>query len=298
MIPTLDNYFVKRFKNVLNAILSSVDDKDSETYVINDVLQGYSQDEVESFKNSFCIYKGKAKYPIDVLLSYPNGTTQTKACYVVTRDSGEEDTDNSFLGNTSSNTYGFGRAANGENVVDREAVVIHEPDEKGYYAETKYPILNMISIAEMSSYIDTENFVQGSNKFRLLNCERFVGKEIHVSYIRKDTGIHKDYSSRGVGIPFKESISIDALSNNTTTTRELDTLLKYALIIMRDSGKESNYYQLPAIKMEPLSTLKFDNADSPDSPVYVIKTVIEYATTYQISKDSATKIKDILLKLE
>ena len=83
MIPTVDNYFANRFKKILDAILRSVDDKDNESYVIDEALRGYSDSQRDKFKKAFCYYNGKANQSIDVNYTYPNVTEQANALYVV-----------------------------------------------------------------------------------------------------------------------------------------------------------------------------------------------------------------------
>lgn len=297
MIPTVDNYFASRFKKILDAILRSVSDKDSEFYVIDDVLQGYSKEQRDKFKKSFCYYDGKSQNSIDVNYTYPNVTGQANALYVVSRGSSDENTGS--IGNIMADTTDFGRQANGENTISDEQVII-KADEKGSYAVTKYPILEMVSVKEAdATVIDYDNFESGSNKFRFTDIvdDGFIGYPFHVTYIAKDTGSHKDYTAKSVGYELHEHLDISAISNNVDTVRELDSLLKYILILMRDKGMESNYFQSPKLSSEPLGTLNL-GSNGADSPVYVINTSIEYTTSYIISKDSATRIKDIMLKLE
>lgn len=300
MIPTVDNYFYQRFKKILRAILESVDDKDNESYVIGEALHGYSQDLQDNFKKAFGITKDTSKLPIDVSFSYPNVASQANACYVIKRGKSEENSQLDGIGNqTASGSYG--RPAVGESIVGREKAVIAK-DETGFYVTTSYPILEMLHINEMDdTYLDTDNFKVGSNQFRLTANvnDRFLGSSIHVSYVRQDTGSHKDYYSTPIGYAVKEQVIITSLSNNADTVRELDSILKFALIYMRNNYKESDYYQNPYIHTDPLSLLSLGGKDgeSVSANVYAIDTYVDYDTTYQVSKDSATRIKEIMVSL-
>ena len=297
MIPTVDNYFANRFKKILDAILRSVDDKDNESYVIDEALRGYSDSQRDKFKKAFCYYNGKSNQSIDVNYTYPNVTEQANALYVVSRGSSDENT--GAIGNEMADTSDYGRPANGESTISDEQVVVAK-DDKGTYATTAFPILEMVSITEAdASVMDIDNFEPGSNKFRFTSIidDSFIGEPFHVTYIAKDTGIHSEYSSKAVGYELHEHLDVSAISSNVDIVRELDSLLKYILILMRDKGIESNYFQNPKLSSEPLGTLSLGNSGA-DSPVYVINTSIEYTTSYIISKDSATRIKKIMLELE
>lgn len=297
MIPTVDNYFQQRFTEILHAILKSVDDKYNEPYVIDEALHGYSDKQRDKFKEAFCISDNKQKKPIDVSFAYPNTTAQADALYVVSRGTSEEI--DGGIGNTMADTNKSGRQGVGENVAQEEAI-IQEPDEDGYYALTKYPILEMVSIVEGDrSVINYEKFKSGTNKFRLTDFigSGFVGKPVHVSYVIKDNNARKDDFVRSVGYGMREHLEVSAVSTNLDTVRELDSILKYSLAFMRDSGVESNYYQNPKISSQPLGTLDLGNGGA-DSNVYVITTNIEYTTSYIISDGSTTTIKNIMLKLK
>jgi hypothetical protein len=295
MIPTVDNYFVSRFKKILRAILTSVDDKGTEPYIIDEALHGYSKSVRDKFKKAYAIKNNKSALPIDVWFSYPDVTSQTKACYVVTRGSSSEDVDADGIGNFTGDTSEFGRSIVGENISTERSVL--QKDEQGFYIPTAYPILSVIGIDNLDfASIDSDNTISGSNQIRLFSyvvSDNLIGTPMQVSYVIKDTGIHKDYNSTNIGYAMTEDIVISSLSDNADTTRELDSLLKFILIYMRDNGKESNYYQLPTIKSEPLGTP--DIGGKADSNIYIINTTVTYKTTYQVSRDSATRIKDIII---
>lgn len=300
MIPTVDNYFYRRFKKILSAILDSVDDKDNESYVIGEALHGYSKELQDNFKKAFCTTNGKSKLPIDVSFSYPNVASQANACYVIKRGSSSENSQFGGIGNQTASGSN-GRPAVGESLIGREEAVIAE-DDTGFYVTTQYPILQMLHVEEMDdTYLDTDYFKVGSKQFRLTDnlSKQFVGCHVHVSYVEQDTGSHKNYYSSPVGYAVKEQVIITSLSNNADTARELDSILKFALIYMRDNYRESDYYQNPTIKSDPLSLLNLGGKDgeSTSANVYAIDTYIDYDTTYQVSKDSATRIKEIMFSL-
>lgn len=294
MIPTVDNYFVHRFKKILSAILNSVNDKDTEAYVIDEALHGYSETAREAFKKAYCIKNNKQKLPIDVLFSYPASPQQTKACYVVVRGASSENQDSGSIGNLTGGSQNIGRSAIGENIADEVGILAK--DDIGFYIDTKFPILDMYNVEELdATCLDNENFERGSHKFRLASPVLFdsnIGQPLHITYVIQDTGVHKNYAGITVGYAMTEELVISAVSSNADTVRELDSLLKYILIYMRDSGLESNYYQLPKIKSDSLSELDFSK--QADSKVYIINTTVTYETTYQVSKDSATRIKEIM----
>lgn len=298
MIPTVDNYFASRLKKILRAILTSVDNKDTEPYLIDEALRGYSEVARAKFKKAYAIKNDKQALPIDVWFSYPDVTSQTKACYVITRGSNEEDSELGGIGNQTGGSRNWGRNASGEDVANETGVLAK--DDIGYYIQTNAPILEMIHVEELDgTALDYTNFELGSNKFRLNNTvltDTYLGYPFHISYIVQDTGSHKDYAGITIGYAMKEEVVISALSDNADTTRELDSLLKFILIYMRDSSKESSYYQIPSIHSDALGVPDFGN--NADSNIYVINTTVTYETTYQVSKDSATRINNILFSLK
>lgn len=298
MVPAVDAYFANKFEKILRAILKSVDNKDTETYLIDEALQGYTKREKDMFKKAYAVKDDKSALPIDVRLSYPDVTGQTLASYVITRGSAAEDTSLGGIGNDTGGSRNIGRSATGENISNEYSGITK--DEYGYYVKTEYPILEMLGVSNLDgSSMDKENLEIGSNKFRLNNPllnDEYLGIPIHISYVIQDSGGHKDYAGTTAGYAMTEDVIISSLGNNALITRELDSLLKFILIYMRDSGRESNYYQVPNIKSEPLGLL--DLGKEADSNIYTINTTVTYKTTYQISKDSATRIKDIEFSLK
>lgn len=298
MIPVIDSYFAGRFKKNLNAILESVDDKDREHYLLGEILQGYGEDAAKKFENAYGIKNGTANQEVSVYLAYPDSTQQTNACYVITRGSSEESSELGGLGNSMSDGNELGRTDSYYNMSSDEPAVIQHDDD-GYFMETQYPILEIRSIKETDrSMIDFDSFEKGSNRVPLISIfdPSFVGKMFHVTYEKQDTGSHKDMGNYMVGYSAQESIVISSLSNNADTARELDSVLKFILINMREGGKESNYFQLPHIKSEPLSLVNLK--EDGDSPIYVIDTTVTYTTNYSVSKDSATRINNIIYHLK
>lgn len=297
MIPTIDNYFCNRFKKILSAILSSVDDEDTEHYLIDEALHGYSPSAISKFKKAYAIKDNKSALPIDVLFSYPDGTKQSKGCYVITRGGTSEDSALGSIGG-SINSGESGRQSAGENIANEVGTL--KKDSTGYYIDTENPILEMISIKEMdNSNLDRDNLEIGSKKFRLTSDilqDIYLGENFTISYLIQDTGSHKDYANKIMGYVVKEDLVISALSDNADTTRELDTLLKFILIYMRYDPSESNYYQIPEIKSEPLGTVDYEKGV--EGSIYIINTTLTYTTTYSVSKDSATRISDILVNLK
>lgn len=302
MVPVVDNYFATRFIKILRAILRSVDDEDSEPYLIDEVLRGYSSKDKDAFKKAFAIKQTASqadkekKLPIDVRFSYPTDPQQTVACYAITRGTVNEE--DFFIGNAQNNSSELGREDSYEGVSSNEGGAV-EKDEIGYFVRTKAPILQMLSINEMdATYLDEDNFTVGDNKFRITSNlnDMFLGSLVHVTYVKQDTGSHKDYASKVNGYSVTEELNIATLSNNATTVRELDSLLKFILVYMRDDGVESNFYRNARVKSDAMDIVSFSE-DSPDY-IYRISTTLTYGTDYTVSKDSATRIKNIMLNFE
>lgn len=283
MQTTLEKY--------LSAILNSVGTED-EPYIIDTALQGYEDGTADKFKQAFGLYNGKHKLPIDVLLgTYPDVKSQVNAVYSIQRSHATEDTENGSIGIDSSNGNSVGRAETGESNITESLVV--KQDDNGYYVTTSNRVVEIIGVDETSNnLIDFEHTGLPDSEIRLTNLfGNILGKTYTFSYVAGDTGYRKDYGGMVKGYPMREAITIYSISNNVDTCRCLDSILRYILIMMRSSEEEGDYYQIPNLSSGNLGIV--GDIES-EKPIYQIAVTVTYNVTYQVPKDSATKINKIL----
>lgn len=286
MIPKTDAYFSDALTKYVNVVLSSIGTK-NERYIIDEALGNMEQGVLEKFKNSF----SESKKTIDITYAFPKQKEQVDARYVLYRGKMQETT--GAIGSVQG-VAAEARPSNGENIATDYVTV--QKDEAGYFVELTQPLYDVVSIEEVSNpeyVIDTEADDDDPNRLNLTDAIALLkGKKITVSYNVEDSGPRKDYGGVSLGFAAKDSIVVQAVSNNEDTVRCLDSILKYVLIIMRSSSRESRFYQIANVSSEGLQIA--DNM-ALDNPVYVIPTVITYEVSYSVRNDSKAVFERILI---
>lgn len=290
MIPKIDSYFKQTLEKYLNKVLGSVG-TENERYIIDEALGGMEKGTIDVFKNSFTS-KSKNVKPVDVSYVYPSQKEDVGGRYVIMR--GKTQPSDKYIGNVTG-VHEDGRPANEENIKSELLKVQH--DDNGYFLQTSLPILNLITISELTidNFVDFER--DFGDDFRLNlneNAANILGYNLDVTYLVKDKGYREDYGGDSQGFMVNESIEVNSVSNNIDTVRCLDSILRYIMIVMRSSFEENNYFQLQTFGSAGLSV-----ADQQmDKPLYVIPLVISYKVTYSLPNDGISRFKKLVLNGE
>jgi len=286
MIPKVDTYFSDALSKYVDVVTSSIGTQ-NERYIIDEALGNMEPNTLDKFKKAF----GQSKKKIDITYAFPKQKEQVDARFVIYRGKLKED--QGSIGSIE----GIGaeaRPANGENIATEYLPV--KKDDSGYFIELSNPIYDLIDIDEIASldgYVDYETDDPDPKRINLLDSIGIMlGKHLTVHYNIQDTGDRKDYGGTALGFTAKDSIVVQAVSNNEDTVRCLDSILKYVLVIMRSSGRESKYYQIAHIESDGLQFA--DNMDI-DNPVFVIPTVVTYTVSYAVRNDSRAVFERILV---
>lgn len=286
MIPKTDAYFSDALSKYVNVVLSSIG-TENERYIIDEALGNMEQGVLEKFKKAF----SESKKTIDITYAFPKQKEQVDARYVLYRGKMQE-TDGAI--GSVQGVAAEARPDNGENIAT-DYVTVQE-DDAGYFVELSQPVYDVVSIEEVSDpgyFIDTEAQDDDPNRLNLTDMiSTLLNKKITVSYNVADTGPRKDYGGVSLGFTAKDSIVVQAVSNNEDTVRCLDSILKYVLIIMRSSSRESRFYQIANISSDGL---QFADNMQLDNPVFVIPTVVTYEVSYSVRNDSKAVFEHILV---
>ena len=285
MIPKVDSYFSEVLRKYLDIVLNSIGTP-NECYIIDEALGNMEPGVLDKFKKSF----NGAKKSIDITYAFPKQKEQVDARYVIYRGKLQETKGSIGL---VEGVAAEARPANGENIATDFVPV--QKDDAGYYVELNQPIYDLINIAEVSSYkqfVDWDAIDDDPNRVNLTPLiGSFLGNKITVVYNVADTGSRKDNGGVALGFEAKDSIVVQAVSNNEDTVRCLDSILKFVLILIRSTERDNRYYQLATISSDGLQV----GDNSMDNPVYVIPTVVTYTVSYAVRNDTKAKIEKILL---
>ncbi len=290
MIPKADMYVYDTIKYYINKVIGTIGTKD-ERYIIREAIGNTEIGGDTSVEDTFIkAFSGDNKQKIEFSYAFPTMKESLDARYVIMRGSSKESMDSigSIVGE-----HNDEKPSVKENKQTDSCAVLQDKD--GYYFELTQPIADLLSIAEVASdtFVDREKDDPDPKRVNLTaEAADFLGEYFTVTYNVKDDGYKSDYGGVDIGAVLTEKVMVQAISNNVDTARCLDSILKYVLLIMRKSSRESNYYQLANIESqgEQLLDMKLDR------PVYAFPTVITYQNTYSVSMDSEDRFKEIILR--
>lgn len=290
MIPKVDTYFYNEFKRYLKSVISTVG-TENERYIIEEALGDMEEGTYDKFVKTFCT--ADSAKSIDVTYAFPKQKEQVDARFTIYRGNIEETSTSIGMDQAVAEAA---RPAAGENTTTDYVPVLQ--DDNGYYFELTQPIYELISINEMgneAAFVDFEARDDDPNRINLTKkAGSLLGIKFSISYVIADTGYRKDYGGVDLGFASKDAIVVQAISNNLDTVRCLDSLLKFILILMRSSQRESRYYQLAHVSSQGLQLGREGNGDM-DNPLFVIPTIVSYEVNYSVRNDTKSVFEKILL---
>ena len=295
MVPVADKHIKDSISTFLQAILTGVKDMNGggQRYILDTILSEYDQPAIDEFKKEFCYdNQNNQAHSIDVSYIFPNQKQQMYAGYFVTRGESVANEKAFSLGNIGGSQQV--RPDIGNNELEENLVV--QKNGNKIFLQTSGQIAALRNIYNL-----TDNFIESVDGNTITLVSQFsnylVGQTLTVDYTVQDSGERADYHGYEVKIPQIDTVYVDSVSNNITTVRMLDTILKYIFVLMVNDRTNQIYYQSPTISSQALSVLP-DSSSESVSRVYMIRNRISYKVDYTAVIDTNMGVNHILDQID
>lgn len=281
-ISVVDQQLVDEVQSYLNALLSN-------SYIIKqNVLNQLAQSNpkmVDSFINAYCTDKGHHGENIPIYFNFPE--TPPKTAFLLAQYKGaQEDTDNAVLGGNEGPAVS---SDTGETIHERLLVQVDDTKVTPIaYLETKYPVKDVVSIAQTNQFkVDTDNRIV--LPFISLYQDEQVSMDVYYSKkIPNVTGY-----SQPIGINTTEGVTIDFISSNINTIRCLSAVFMYIEVYLRRTLEENGTIYLPSVEMNGMDMVEQANSETNSvngQQLYYRRLAVTYHVTQTI--DQGTKLLD------
>ena len=269
-IVSYDSYFKKMLTEYLDKILSCVG-TDNETYITDSALGDLEPNVVASFKKAFG--GTNPEHNITVDYTFPDNTLGFDALYVLTRGGAQKQ--NSDIGNNVT------QYSNWDTGITQENLQVQQ-DSQGYFLATSNPIGSLATVQGVSNNVYS---LDDSNQKRINLkgiSESILGNYLGVSYYALLTGDNSKYSGIAKGFSIEDTLDIYIISSNMDVLRCLDNLLKFIVILIKETNEGPFGLNLPSYQEDAVALV---DGTPKDLPVYGIQVSFSYTSTYTVHYD-------------
>lgn len=279
-IPSYDAYIKDQLTSLVDRILKCVGTK-NETYVTDQALGDLEDGVKDMFKKAFGGTKPTHSITIDY--DFPDNASNWEACFIINR--GGADKEYKSIGN---NLEQYGSWST-DVQVEPSAV---SKDDQGYYLKMGSSISSVEDVYGLTQNLYQVNPEDNTRIDLSLSGDDLLDIPLKVTYYPMLAGNDSDHSGVAKGFSIPDTLNIYIISNNMDVLRCLDNILKFCLIVLRETGKGRYGINLPSYSADPVSLV--DGTATPrDMPVFGIQVAIDYISTYSVNYDLIKTIQEL-----